>query len=253
MNRWCTIILVITGIFLTQCRGPREVSRLEAPVELTPLEIPRPAGIEGFREMCCAADTIRSLIISRAESLIITDDERYEATVTLYAVKDSMIYLSAVNSGFEILRASVEPDTIRVIDRLNKIVYQTAVKKRFGYQQPVNFEDIQNIISGYFVCDDLYRAMEPNFYHVVFDFDDPLIKKRISFDRETLKMDKFEFYHTETRKYLEGEKDGTGFRIFTNFMITDFEIVASGGTITYNGRLPVNMDVNMRKYTFINI
>ncbi len=65
----------------------------------------------------------------KAESLIITEDERYEATVTIYAVKDSLIYMSAVNSGFEILRATVEPDTIRVIDRLNKVVYQTPVKK----------------------------------------------------------------------------------------------------------------------------
>ncbi|MFH0759267.1 MAG: DUF4292 domain-containing protein [Bacteroidota bacterium] len=253
MNRWCTIFLVVTGIFVTQCRGPRGISRQKAPVEVLQLEASGRAGIEGFREMCIAADTIRSLIISKAESLIITGDERYEATVTIYAVKDSMIYLSAVNNGFEILRASVDPDSIRVIDRLNKVVYQTPVKKKFGYQQPVNFEDVQNIISRYFICDELYRAMEPDFYRVVFDFDDPLIKKRIFFDRETFKMDKFEFYHTETRKYLTGEKDGSGFRIFTNFMITDFEIVANGGSTTYNGRLPVNMDVNMRKYTFINL
>ncbi len=26
----------------------------------------------------------------------------------------------------------------------------------------------------------------------------------------------------------------TGFKIFTNFMITEFEILAGGGTITYN-------------------
>ncbi len=60
---------------------------------------------------------------------------------------------------------------------------------------------------GYFICDDLHLARESDFSHIEFDFDEPLIKKRISFDRETLKMDKFEFYHTQTHKYLMGERD----------------------------------------------
>lgn len=80
-----------------------------------------------------------------------------------------------------------------------------------------------------------------------------MIKKRISFDRETLKMDKFEFYHTQTQKYLMGERDDAGFKIFTNFMITEFEILAGGGTVTYNRALPVKMAVNKRKYTFIEL
>jgi hypothetical protein len=117
----------------------------------------------------------------------------------------------------------------------------------------VDFEDIQNIINGYFVCDDLNQAMEQDFSHIIFDFDESLIKKRISFDRESLKMDKFEFYHTQTDKYLIGERDKEGFRIFTNFMITEFEVIAKGGAILYNQEMKVKMEVNPRRYTFINL
>ena len=185
MNKTAILLFIVSGLLAVQCGIQREV--------VVPAETPAMAGLEGLREACKPNDTIRNILISKAESLIITEKERYEATVTLFAVRDSLIYLSAVNSGFEILRASVEPDTIRVIDRLNRIVYKTPVKRRFGHQHPLGFQDLQNIINGYFVCDDLYRAIEQDFTSIVFDFDEAHIKKRISFGRETLKMDKFEF------------------------------------------------------------
>lgn len=244
MNRLRIIVWIAAGLILTQCRVYREVVEPKAPTLV---------GIEGLREACKPNDTIRNVLISKAESLIITDEERYEATITLYAVRDSMIYLSAVNSGFEILRASVDTDSIRIIDRLNKIMYRSPVKRRFGHQHPVNFEDVQNIINGYFVCDDLNQAIEKDFSHIIFDFDESLIKKRISFGRESLKMDKFEFYHTQTDKYLRGERNEEGFRIFTNFMITEFEVIAKGGTILYNKEMKVKMEANPRRYTFINL
>ncbi|MEN8156424.1 MAG: DUF4292 domain-containing protein [Bacteroidota bacterium] len=238
------IILIIAGLLLTQCRAYREVTEPKAP----PL-----VGMEGLREVCRPADTVRTVLISKAEALIITDEERYEATISLFVIKDSLIYFSAVNSGFEILRAAIDRDTIKVIDRLNKMVYRTPLRRRFGHHHPVNFDDVQNIISSYFLCDEIERAIEPNFFHIVFDFDEPFIKKRISFDRESLKMDKFEFFHIQTKKYLMGEREPEGFRIFTNFMITDFEISARGGFRSYNQEIPVKMEVNRRKYTFVDL
>lgn len=244
MNRVKIILLITAAWVFNQCGIQKEVVQPEAPTLV---------GMEGFRERCKPGDTISNILISKAESLIITEEERYEVTVTLFSVRDSIIYMSAVNSGFEILRASVEPDTIRVIDRLNKIFYRSPVKRRFGHQHPVDFQDLQNIISSYFVCDDLDRAIEQDFSHIIFDFDEPLIKKRISFGRESLKMDKFEFYHTQTHKYFTGEKDKEGFRIFSNFMIGEIEIKAKGGTILYNQDIPIKMEVNPKRYSIINI
>ena len=238
------LLMLVSLVLLTQCRITREIAQPEAPVL---------SGVEGLTEVCRASDTIRSILISKAETVIEAGDERYEATVTLYAIKDSIIYFSAVNSGFEILRALVKPDTIAVIDRLNKVVYRSPVKKRFGYQHPVNFTDMEHLVSGYFLCDELERARELNFYHIVFNFDEGHIEKRISFNRETLKMEQFDFMHTSTNKYLRGEKTETGFRIDSNFIISEFGINAKGGTVTYNKELPVKMDVNSKRYSIVNL
>ena len=181
------------------------------------------------------------------------DNERYEVVVTLYSKKDSIIYLSAVNRGYEIIRASVEKDSIKVIDRLNKIVYRTPLERRFGYQLPVNFKDLQNILSGYYLCDELDLARDDQNNHLLFEFDEDHIKKRISLDRTILYMNTFEFYHQQTNKYLMGERIENGFKIYSNFMITEFEIIARGGSITYNREVNVKMNVNPRRYTYTEL
>lgn len=209
-------------------------------------------GMEGLRLLCEASDTINSVLISKAESLFITDDKRYEALVSIYALKDSLIYMSAVNSGFEIIRVLVDKDTIRVIDRINKIVYSSAIKKKLGHQNPVNFSDLQNLVSRYYLCDDMNAARELNFNHIGFYFTEPYLNKSIILGRETLMMDKFEFVHTETNKYFLGERGVDDFSIYSNFMVNEFEIVSKGGSVSYNQKVDVKMKVNRRKYTFVS-
>lgn len=232
-------------LLLNQCVAYREATGPEKATDAV--------GLEGLRRLCTACDTIHSMMISKAEAVIVSGEERYEAQVSLYAVKDSILYISAVNGGFEILRASVEPDSIMVVDRLNKVVYVTPVNRRFGYQNPVNFKDLENIVSHYFLCDDLDEARENSFTSMEFSFDDPDIKKKITVNRESLRTEKFEFYHLKTGKFLMGERDKERFRIYSNFMLSNFEIVLSEGTLSYNGEQQVKMEVNARKYTFVNL
>jgi len=229
---------------LQQCRVVRDLQK--------PL-LPELTGMEGIAQKCLAQDTIHSFLISKADAMLMFDNERYEVVVTLYSKKDSIIYLSAVNSGYEIIRASVEKDSIKVIDRLNKIVYRTPLERRFGYQFPVNFKDLQNILSGYYLCDDLDLARDNQNNHLLFEFDEERIKKRISLDRTTLYMNTFEFYHHQTNKYLMGERMENGFKIYANFMISEFEMIARGGSITYNREVNVKMNVNPRRYTFTEL
>jgi hypothetical protein len=241
-------VLMVVGLVLLgsifSCRAYREV--------VTEKSTTMP-GMEGLRQNCLPADTVRSVVIRKAGALFDTGTERYEAQVTVYALRDSLVYFSAVNSGFEVLRGLINKDSIRVIDRLNKVVYSSPVKRRFGYSHPVDFQDVQNLVSSFYLCDDLHVAHEADFLHIVFDFEDPLIKKQISYGRESLKLDKFEFYHTATDKYLMGERGEEGFRIYTNFLVDKLEISARGGERTYNESIPVKMDVNRRRYTFVNL
>ncbi|TFH23799.1 MAG: DUF4292 domain-containing protein [Bacteroidia bacterium] len=238
-------ILGLLALFLLQeCGALKELS------------VPTQAGLKGMaglEESCQAQDTIRSILISKAEAILTFDNERYEVEVTIYSLRDSFIYLSAVNSGYEILRASVMKDSIKVINRLDKIVYRSPLERKYGYQYPVNFRDLQNLISRYYLCNDLESAHDDHMDHIVFEFDEPYVKKRIHLDREGLLMKTFEFYHQQTNKYLMGERQEDAFRIYSNFMITEFEIVARGGVSTYNRDIKIKMDVNPRRYTFTEL
>lgn len=214
---------------------------------------PEMMGMEGLLRRCMDGDTIESILISKAEAILMFDKERYEVNITLYSKKDSILYLSAVNNGFEILRASVERDSIKVISRMNKIVYHSPLKRRFGYQYPVNFDDLQNLISAYYLCNELDRAHDDMLNHLVFDMDENHIKKRVSLNRIGGDLSLFEFYHQKTDRYIMGERIDNAFKIYSNFMITEFEIIASGGIRTYNKKIKVNMEVNPRRYTFTEL
>ena len=147
MSKNLLLILVITGLTFSQCGVVKEVLKTETQ-ELQ--------GKEGMTLKCIESDTIHSFLISKAEAILMFDNERYEVTVTLYSKRDSIIYLSVVNSGYEIIRASVEHDSIKIINRLNKIVYRAPLYRRFGYQYPINFKDLQNILNRYYLCDANY-------------------------------------------------------------------------------------------------
>ena len=244
MNRILILITAVCALILSQCKVIRDITETEAPVL---------SGMEGLVKKCEASDTVQSILISKAEALLTFDDERYEVVITLYAKRDSIIYLSAVNSGYEILRASVEKDSIRVINRLNKIVYRAPLQRRFGYQFPVNFKDLERILNTYNLCGDLPVVKDDPDGDLNFEFDEDLVKKRITIDHNNLNMRMFEFYHHRTNQYLMGEQMDRGFKIYSNFMIGEFEIVASGGEISYNRRMKVKMQVNPRRYTFTEL
>jgi len=236
------VVFFVFGIFiLSQCGVIKETFQPAKP-ELE--------GREGMVQKCLGADSIKSILITKAEAILTFDNERYEVNITLYSKKDSIIYLSAVNSGFEILRASVKHDSIKVINRMDKIVYRAPLQRKFGYQYPVNFHDLENLICSYYLCEDLDLAMDDHINSVVFEYDERQIKKRIILNRFDLDLRIFEFYHQETNKYLMGERKEDAFKIYSNFMITEFEIVASGGNRTFNRDIKIKMDVNPRKYSF---
>jgi len=244
MSKRLWFILIITGFALQQCRVAREIVQADMPV-LT--------GLGAMGKVCLSQDTINTILINQAEAVILFEDERYEVTITLFSRKDSIIYLSAVNSGFEILRASVDQDSIKVIDRINRTLYRTALNRRFGYQNPVNFNDLQNIISRYYLCDDMEMVMEDSLQNLCFEFEDRYIRKRIILDPSALYMTKFEFIHSRSEEFFQGERREDGFTINSNFMINDFQINAGRGSVTYNREIDVKMEVNPRKYSFVDI
>lgn len=244
MSKTPWIYVLSAALFLSSCSALKESVKPE---------VPELIGIEGLEAKCFGSDTIQSILIKKAEAILHYDTERYEVNLTLYSKKDSIIYLSAVSSGFEILRASVDHDSIKVIDRINNIVYRSPLQRRFGYQYPVNFRDLQNLIGGAYLCNYMEMGRDDQVNSIVFEFDEENIKKRILLDRRVLDMRIFEFYHQITDRYIMGEQQGGSLKIFSNFMITDIELVAYGGERFFNRDIKIKMDVNPRRYTFTEL
>ncbi len=209
-------------------------------------------GVEEIQAACIENDTVHKVLISGSEAMMVFMDERYEVSLSLYSVKDSLIYLSAVSSGYEIVRALMDRDSIWVIDRINRIVYRTPLQRQFGYQYPVQFEDVQHLISKYYLCDILQHGVEGE-ERIRFELDNEEVKKRIWWGGSQMKLELFEFYHRVTGKYMMGERTEGGLRIYFNFMINPFELTARGGETTYNKDVEVKMDVNKRRYTFTEL
>ena len=244
MNKVKGLFLLLGYVFIISCNPGKSLVKTGPPTL---------AGMEGMVQSCMGSDTIHNILISKVEAILTYEDERYEVNVTLYSKRDSIIYLSAVNSGFEILRASVKEDSIKVIDRMNKIVYRAPLQRRFGYQYPVNFRDLQNLISGFYLCDDLELGRDDRTSHLVFEFDEEYIKKRVLLGRTDLKLSLFEFYQRQTDRYLMGERLQDAFKIYSNFIIGDIEIVARGGETSLNRQVDVKMEVNPKRYTFTDL
>jgi len=242
-NLWY-LILMLGLLLLPQCKAGRKI---------TPSPVIEHEALEGWERGCLALDTIHSFLLSKAEAIMTYDDERYEVTLTLYSKKDSFLYLSAVNSGYEILRASVDHDSIKVIDRLNKVIYRTPLHRQFGYQFPVNFNDLQRISCPYYLCESIENQDSEDRSTLVLEFDQPHVKKRIMVQKNAMQMDIFEFYHQQTGKYLMGERMEGGYKIYANLMIDYFEVIATGGILEFNRDLEVKMEVNPRRYTYIEL
>lgn len=244
MSRLQVILFLFALLLFSECGVMKEALKPEVPDLL---------GMEGLIASCANTDTIQTILIKKAEAILNYDNERYEANLTLYSKRDSIIYLSAVSSGYEILRASVKHDSIKVIDRINKIVYSSPLQRRFGYQYPVSFNDLQNLIARFYLCNDMEFGTDDHQNSILFEFDENYIKKRIVLSRVDLQLNIFEFYHQKTDRYLMGERLEDAFKIYSNFMITEFEIIARGGERSLNRDIKIKMEVNPRKYTFTEL
>jgi len=244
MSKIRVILSFLAVILLGECGVMKEA--------LIP-EVPELQGMEGLIQECNGSDSVQNILIKKAEAILTYDNERYEVNITLYSKRDSIIYLSAVNSGYEILRASVKHDSIKVIDRMNKIVYRAPLKRKYGYQYPVSFNDLQNLVANFYLCNDLQLGKDDLQNNIIFEFDKDYIKKRIILDRIDFNINIFEFYHQKTDRYLMGERLDGAFKIYSNFMITEFEIIAKGGERTINRDIKIKMEVNPRKYTFTEL
>lgn len=251
MNRYIRIVLlVLVAVGTVQCSVFRKASETQVPEEASPRSY---SGLSGFSDFCIQEDSVNSFVHRGATTVLHLDGARYEAGLTAYVVRDSLIYLSFVNSGFEIIRAIANPDSLWVIDRMSKVVYQTAFKRRFGHVLPADFQDLQALVYPTFRCNWPIGVRESGQGSLNLEREAPDVLKRINLASDGLSLQNFEFRHQRTGSYIMGEGSELGTRIFTNLFYGSMEAFITPGTTDHNRRINVRTQIPSRKYTTIEI
>jgi hypothetical protein len=197
---------------------------------------------------CESLKTFNSKYIGKINATVYLNEDQYNARVSVYYIPDTLFYMSAVNSGFEIVRIGVFPDSLVYINRVDKAVY---IRKNFDnltISSPILFKDLEYLLNRNLVCDKVDRKRNHG-SDFLLNRSVKDIKREIHYQADDLKPIKFEFFQKKTGEYVVGEFTSDGiFVIYSNYIVNNLKIEARGGVIEYNRILNFDLSVNRNKY-----
>ncbi len=233
--------IVVLSLVVSSCFTTRKTVNI-------PMETP---GESSLDTLCLNPTHYESLFINKVKATVTLDGEAYDAKVSLYYIPDSVIFLTAANTGFEIIRAAITADSTVFINRIDKVVYIYR-ESDLGYKAPVEFKDLEFLMNQGMVCEEM-NALTETKDGIQLDFSGDYINKKINYNPNNLKINKFEFFHTKTSEYIVGEiTDSDTLSVFSNYIFDDVEIKATGGEIEFNREISVNISFNKNKYTILD-
>jgi hypothetical protein len=209
-----------------------------------------PAKQGTLSDFCASDNAFKTLYISGIDAKIIIDNQEYDSRVSLYYLPDSLFLLTAVNSGFEIVRLGVAPDSTVYINRLDKLAYIIR-NTDTGYAPPVLFGDLERLVNRQLLCEEPV-VESVNDSVLLVDHSEQDISKKIFYSLPGPQVWKFEFFQKKTGEYVVGELDAEQkIIIYSNYIMDNLTLQAEGGDVEYNKVLDVNLAVNRRKYTIV--
>jgi len=236
-----TLIFFIALLIMSSCGALRK-STLESQNDFR--------SFPELKAYCDSAKTFSSLFIHRIDSEFVIDDERYDAKLSVYYIPDSIIFLTASNTGFEIVRALVTKDSLILINRLDKMAYSYK-KSDSDLSSPFYFQDIEYLINKVLVCGEI-GAAEPLENRIFFNRSVQDVRKAIYYRVQDLSLDQFEFFNKKTNEYIVGEMNQEKqLEIYSNFIIDDLRIIARGGQMEFGRQIDASVKYNRRKYITI--
>ncbi len=231
--------IILLSLLVSSCFTSRKLTQLTDDTE-----------IPGVDSLCLNMEPYQSLYMNKIKARVIMDGEIYDAKVSLYYLPDSVIFISAANTGFEIVRVAITADSTVFINRIDKLVYIYRESK-LGYRPPVEFENLEYLLNKKLACEEI-RSINGTAQREIIDFSVQDITRKITYDLNTLKINKFEFFHTKTNEYIVGEiTSSDSLSVFSNYIFENVEIMAAGGEITYNKEIFVDLSFNKNKYTIL--
>ena len=240
MSRYTIIFLLILGL-LFSCSPQRKLQREEGRL---------PEAQPGILANCDSLPDFHSLTISKINATLELDDELYDARITLHYIQDTILYFSAVNAGFEIVRVGIMPDSMVYINRIDKVCF-ILKEQELGYSAPLKFEDLQYLLSKKLVCSSDLLPGE-NKENLTIDRSVKDIRKEIVYATTDLKPKSFQFFHKKSGEYIVGEQTGpASYEIFSNYILDDLTLKAEGGNIEYDRKIRVDLSINKKKYDIL--
>ncbi len=238
-NKCIGIIGVV--LLLISCSTQRKMNRIEDD---------KPLIAHNWETVCDTMRTYKSIYFSKINARILLDEEEYNAKVSLYYLPDSVFLVSAVNSGFEIVRIGVFKDSMVFINRLEKKVYLFK-KSDFGFQPPVTFKDIEYLVNKKLVCKE-GNAIVVGDSAVIVNRSVRNVLREIEYSSSDLALRRFEFFHKKTGEYVVGDQTMVNsLKILSNFFVGYFVIEGEGGEIEYDRDIGIELSINRRKYDII--
>jgi len=208
------------------------------------------AYVETETTSCDSIYNYKTLYVKKIDAKVTLGEDSYNAKLTLYYRPGSVLLVSAVNAGFEMIRIGVNQDSTVIINRLDKLVY-VLKDSGTGYAPPINFDDIELLLSRPLICDRI-PGLSLNDGVAEIDRSVKDVAKRIKYSAGLLVPVKFEFFHKKTGEYIVGEMTGEQiFMIYSNYILKNLEVEVEGGNLEYDRELNVDLTVNRNKYDII--
>lgn len=141
--------LYMTGItliaILSSCKGGKETSAAR------PVRVGKSDATQLYENLTNGDGY--TWYTGKARIKAITPDARMSATVNLRMFRDSVIWATIDKLGFEIARVLITPDSVLIVDRLNKeFTKKTLSSFLLEYGVQIGFRDLQNALIGQMVA-----------------------------------------------------------------------------------------------------
>ena len=235
-SKFISIIAVL--LLLISCSPQRKMSRM---VDGMPIEK------GNWESFCDTTRAFKSLYYSKISAKLMLGEDQYRAKLSLYYLPDSVFFVSAVNSGFEIVRIGVFEDSIVYINRIDKMVY-IVENSKVGFPAPVYFKDIEYLINKQLICKEKNIDVVGD-TSIIVNRSVKDVVKEIEYSARDLALIRFVFFQKKTGEYIVGEQTKTNsILIYSNYMVGHFMLEGNEGEIEYDKEIQVDLSINRRKY-----
>lgn len=233
------LFLVTLALLTTQCSVFRKGVSEQTGEKFTSLEA-----------LCDSLPRHQRYMIRDVETEVEFRDEKYQAKLNLFIQQDSLYFLNAVNTGFEIFRTGVFPDSLVIIDRTDKVVIIRKPDSIPG-RELITFQDLSLLLDRSAICE-IRELLELGEGTLTYDYSTQDIKRTIHYNNTDLSVASFEYFNKKSGEYIVGERSHEeSWEIFSNYLLGPMTILCKSGELKTERFPKISLTYNKAKYSVI--